>query len=294
MEENKTQAPPIAPEPEIGGLPPRKPFPTLGDLFAMLGIVLGAQVVLGVVMMVLAALMGDGPEVLTEDPQRLGGIMAIVYFCSMGLSLWGVVLYRNRRGGSGPIADFSTKGLNPVLLVWAFVLLLAVGVVLEPLFELLPAPSNTGMGRGLWTAVMLVVMAPVFEELICRGVVLGSLRTRYGVLTAWLGSSLFFAVLHLQPVLVINAFVVGLILGFIYLKTNSLWAVIILHAMNNAMAFAVMNTRFEQMNISELVGSRTLYVTLYVVAVVVAALSGYMTWRSLKQLNEAEKNRAEA
>lgn len=118
----------------------------------------------------------------------------------------------SRRGGS-----------IPALLLWGFVLICAAGVVLEPLLAQLPDLS-LNVGRGLWTLLMLVLFAPVLEELICRGLVLGTLRARYGVTLAWLVSALFFGVMHLQPVQVINAFVVGLILGYVYISTDSLWS----------------------------------------------------------------------
>ena len=79
-----------------------------------------------------------------------------------------------------------------------------------------------------------MIFAPIFEELICRGVVLGSLRGKFGVTTAWLVSSLFFGVLHGQPVQVINATVIGLVLGYVYLATDSLWSVMILHRPTSA------------------------------------------------------------
>lgn len=51
-------------------------------------------------------------------------------------------------------------------------LIFAVGVVLEPLLRLMPELSLE-VGRGFWTILSLVIFAPIFEELICRGVVLG-------------------------------------------------------------------------------------------------------------------------
>lgn len=139
----------------------------------------------------------------------------------------------------------SRPGLNPALLLWAFVLIFAVGVVLEPLLRLMPELSLE-VGRGFWTILSLVIFAPIFEELICRGVVLGSLRGKFGVTTAWLVSSLFFGVLHGQPVQVINATVIGLVLGYVYLATDSLWSVMILHALNNAVAYLALAIRARQ------------------------------------------------
>ena len=196
---------------------------------------------------------------------------------------------RRARGGSGPWARFSARGLNPALLLWAFVLMFAVGVVLEPLLRLMPELSLE-VGRGFWTILSLVIFAPIFEELICRGVVLGSLRGKFGVTTAWLVSSLFFGVLHGQPVQVINATVIGLVLGYVYLATDSLWSVMILHALNNAVAYLALATGHGNALLIDLVGSRTLYVLIYIAALALSAVSGYMMLRTLRRMKEAEKN----
>lgn len=224
-----------------------------------------------------------------DEAAALGKLMAALYFCSMSITLAGILYYRRARGGSGPWARFSVRGLNPALLLWAFVLIFAVGVVLEPLLTLLPELSLE-VGRGFWTILSLVVFAPVFEELICRGVVLSSLRMRYGVVTAWLVSSLFFGVLHGQPAQVIGASVIGLILGFVYLATDSMWSVMILHALNNAVAYLAMVTGHGNALLIELVESRTLYVLIYIAALALTAVSGYMMLRTLRRMKAGDKN----
>ena len=242
----------------------RRRFPTTGDLFAMLGIALGAQALVGLFGLLFSLFAGHGAN---------------------------YNYYRRVRGGRGRWARFSTRGLNPALLLWAFVMMCAVGVVLEPLLALLPE-LQINVGRGFWTILSLVLFAPVFEELICRGVVLGSLRSRYGVTIAWLVSSLFFGILHGQPVQVVNAFVVGLVLGYVYIATDSLWAAMILHALNNAVAYLMLVTGHANTLLIDLIPGRTLYVAVYVVALAVLVVSGYMMWRALRRMKEAEKNRA--
>lgn len=274
------------------GLPERK-FPTIGDLFAMLGVVLGAQVVIGLLGMLFLQFAVPGSDFKAMAPEALGRFNAVVYVVSMAAALGGLLYYRRARGGRGRWARFSTRGLNPALLLWGFVLICAAGVVLEPLLAQLPDLS-LNVGRGLWTLLMLVLFAPVLEELICRGLVLGTLRARYGVTLAWLVSALFFGVMHLQPVQVINAFVVGLILGYVYISTDSLWSVMILHAMNNAVAYLMMITGHANTLLIDLIHNRVVYVAVYVVAVALLIVSGRMMLLALRRIKEAEKNRAAA
>jgi len=267
----------------------RRKFPTVGDMLAMLGIALGAQIVVGTVAVVFMIFAGYGFDFKSLESEAMGKLMAVLYFGSMSLTLLGLLYYRRARGGRGTWARFSARGLNPALLLWAFVLIFAVGVVLEPLLRLLPELS-LNVGRGFWTILSLVVFAPVFEELICRGIVLGSLRDKFGVTTAWLVSSLFFGVLHGQPVQVISASVIGLVLGYVYLATDSLWSVMILHALNNAVAYLAMATGHGNALLIDMVGSGTLYVLIYIAALALSAVSGYMMVRTLRRMKETEKN----
>ena len=46
--------------------------------------------------------------------------------------------------------------------------------------------------------------------------------------------------IHFYPAAVVNAFVMGLLLGFIYIRSNSLYIVVILHAFNNALAMLLL------------------------------------------------------
>ncbi len=130
----------------------------------------------------------------------------------------------------------------------------------------------------------------MLEELLCRGVVLESLRARYGAATAWAVSSFFFGALHLQPVLVVNAFVIGLILGYIYIVADSLWATIILHALNNAVAYLLLLTGYGDATLAGLVGDRTIYWIVYAGAAAVTMLSAWMVWRTLRRLGGGRKN----
>lgn len=271
----------------------KKSFPSVGDLFALLGIAFAAQIVVGVAGILFAAFTEGGADLANWAPQAQGRYVAVTYFVSMALALAGMLRYRRARGGTGRVAQFSPRGLDPMLLLWSCVFMFAAGVVLEPALSLLPQPS-VDMGRGFWAAVTLIVFAPLFEEVMCRGLVLGAVRAKYGVVPAWLLSSLFFAVLHLQPLLVINAFVIGLILGFIYIATGSIWASILLHAANNAIAYALIAAGHGETMLIDLVGSRTWYVVIFIAAAAITVVSARMVWRALKRLKQAEKKPQEA
>ena len=82
----------------------------------------------------------------------------------------------------------------------------------------------------------------LLEELLMRGAVLGVLR-KFGDSFAIVASSLLFAFMHASLIQFPFAFLVGLILGFVTVKTNSIWPAVIIHAMNNfvSVVFSFLN-----------------------------------------------------
>ena len=234
MTEKKTEAPvqEPAPAPEAVGKiwKLQGKFPALADYLVFFGIFLLAQVVGAVTALLVGckwpdqALLASADETVSTAEQVLvGHFNAVSYFVAMTLTLVGFLFYRSRRRGPKIIAHFSSRGLNPVLLLWGVVFMLATSVVLEPLLSLLPEVPNA-YGRGAWAIVTVVVMAPLFEEVIFRGVLLESTRAKYGVMAAWLVSSAVFGIVHVHPTVAVNAFAIGLVLGFVYMRTDSLWS----------------------------------------------------------------------
>ncbi len=87
----------------------------------------------------------------------------------------------------------------------------------------------------LFTAV--VILAPIVEEFVFRGVFFNLLGKKKSALFALVVSSLFFGALHF--VTMVPTAVIGLALAFIYHKTGSLRLVILGHMFNNFFAFIV-------------------------------------------------------
>ncbi|HWE60936.1 MAG TPA: type II CAAX endopeptidase family protein [Chloroflexota bacterium] len=78
-----------------------------------------------------------------------------------------------------------------------------------------------------------LLLTPVIEELLFRGVLYQALRRRMPVGSAALISALIFAVMHGQLLLLIPFTVMGVILALIYERSGSLWPTILVHACNN-------------------------------------------------------------
>ena len=83
------------------------------------------------------------------------------------------------------------------------------------------------------TLILLAVAVPIIEELLFRGLILDSLSESYGSWASIFVSSVLFAILHIHPLSILNAFWGGMIYGYVRMRTNSLWPSIFLHSMWN-------------------------------------------------------------
>lgn len=83
--------------------------------------------------------------------------------------------------------------------------------------------------------IYVVIVAPIYEEIIFRGILLNRFAAKYGLNKAIILSSFIFGLLHFQYFLPL--FLVGIFLSLISVKTSSLNAAIFIHVFNNLLAF---------------------------------------------------------
>lgn len=89
---------------------------------------------------------------------------------------------------------------------------------------------------GVYGAILkVVIMAPIVEELIFRGVIMHGLMRNYSKVTAVVVSALMFALFHLNPWQFPATFILGLVLGTLMVRKRSIFLCIIGHAINNGL-----------------------------------------------------------
>ncbi|MHB8781008.1 MAG: CPBP family intramembrane glutamic endopeptidase, partial [Candidatus Geothermincolia bacterium] len=89
------------------------------------------------------------------------------------------------------------------------------------------------------TILVVVLIAPIVEEILFRGILYPALRKRSGIGAAVLASSVLFAVLHLNWIAFLPLTAVGVVLALLYEWRGSLVAPIVAHAVNNGIVMAV-------------------------------------------------------
>lgn len=91
---------------------------------------------------------------------------------------------------------------------------------------------------SLWGSVLaLVIVAPLTEELLFRGLILRGFLSHYTATKAVLASAMLFALVHLNPWQAPAALVLGLLLAWWFLRTRSLLPCLFGHALGNALPF---------------------------------------------------------
>lgn len=88
--------------------------------------------------------------------------------------------------------------------------------------------------NSFWGSLFaLSIVAPVTEELFFRGLVMHGFLSRYSVCNSVLVSSLLFGIIHLNPWQLISGVALGLLLGWWFVRTRSLWPCLAGHALAN-------------------------------------------------------------
>jgi membrane protease YdiL (CAAX protease family) len=129
-------------------------------------------------------------------------------------------------------------GLGCGLLIGAYLVILLHNLILLGLgidtqgesilrlIEMLESP--------VWFFLVGVVFAPFVEEIFFRSFLFQGFRQSYGWKRATLLSSAIFAAAHLDPASLIPTFVLGMVLAYLFHKSNSVWPGMILHFLVNA------------------------------------------------------------
>lgn len=199
---------------------------------------------------------GSSSSTLVESP--LGQFFYIL-LAELG-AVWIVIKVVKKRGlslariglGRRPQFNDVTKALIGFGIF--FILLIAVGVVLSWIFpELNDQKQDVGFNElkdstdRTLAFIALVILPPIGEEVLVRGYLYSGLRKHWKILPAMLATSLLFGAAHLQTgsgvdllwAAAANTFILSIVLVYLREKTGALYAGMLVHALNNFIAFGV-------------------------------------------------------
>lgn len=136
---------------------------------------------------------------------------------------------------------FRSAGWRPI--VFGTLVALAVSVAVTQ-FGVEPQGIREAMevarDPGFFLASLLVMagLAPLVEELVFRGLLYGWLAGVWGTVPAWLVSSACFAAAHVELSHILLVLPLGLWLGWLRRRTDSIWPSLVAHTINNGLAIA--------------------------------------------------------
>lgn len=192
-----------------------------------------------------------GESILTKG---LGLVLVVAYVWACGRKLRDIGFHSKAIGPSLLIAAVCLSGLFALSYAGQLIALLASGA--EASLALSAIDPKSGMEGGLLFALWLVLgnlINSAMEEGLFRGIMLPHFRVRHSIWKAILLQALLFAIWHLSwPVkhfiigrasvgeaameaasLFLSTGIGGIVYGYLYHKTDNLWAPCLAHAINN-------------------------------------------------------------
>jgi membrane protease YdiL (CAAX protease family) len=209
---------------------------------ALTGIAMACQLFLTVPLGVIDAVLehsGHAPLRLPQDPL----VMGLVNLLSFGVAIAvGLVINRLSPRGAFPLGRIEPLAwvAMPLLILGAAILLSEADNVFR---WLVPMPHFVAQllaelffpsGRLVSQFILLCMVAPLTEELLFRGIILRGLLGRFRPWQAVVLTAMLFAGMHLNPWQLVSAFVLGVLFGWFYLRTGSLWPCLVGHACYNS------------------------------------------------------------
>ena len=191
----------------------------------------------------------------SPDPMT-NGTLNLVYY-GIGVVFCLTVMYSFLRGGYDVLADAPVRCLGAMLMALlidyalsgaaALVLMLFETAAENPNNEQILSLAETESGTIKAVTIFLV---PIVEEVLFRGAVFGSIRSR-SRLWAFVVSAALFSAYHVWPYLtadmsnlvyLVQYIPISIVLAWVYERSGTIWTAIFFHMGINAMSFYVLNT----------------------------------------------------
>lgn len=170
-----------------------------------------------------------------------------------------IALLARRRLSWGSAFGFSGRGFpraagwGMVGLLAAMPLLLLCTLVYHLLLQALghqPSLQDVAFAisgeRVFWVRMyflaLAVVIAPLFEEILFRGIILPALARRFGVAVAVIAVSLLFALIHGHAPSMVTLFLLSVTLCVGYIGSGSLMTSVVMHSLFNAVTVGILMT----------------------------------------------------
>jgi len=194
---------------------------------------------------------------MPDEGRIMARVAVLVLFYAVQLA---VLAFFAHKRGTGLLAAFGLTRIRAsfgswlTAAGWVALLLVATrigawvwGVIAQAIGISAPSASEAGLAgvfgagtAGLALTIMLVVLvAPLVEEMLFRGVLLSAIGSRAGAGVALVGQAILFAAYHFSAWMFVPMLLLGLACGYLTQRRASLWPAVVLHGLFNAVPVAL-------------------------------------------------------
>jgi membrane protease YdiL (CAAX protease family) len=221
-----------------------------GVLYVAASIAVGfLAMMVALVAMIFAVVLVTGNMPSTTPGHPLLAASEVVFYVAGGWFAWRTL----RKTGLRPFRRLTGRDGRAILLGVAALFVARIGTAVELVltnhtkhvqsgFEHFDVtsktPSITDISVGL-ALLSFVIIGPLVEEIVFRGLLFGALAKNLGVLGSAVITALVFGAVHGDVVLFPTLVAIGFIAAVAYAGTGNLWVAVILHALNNSVGAIV-------------------------------------------------------
>lgn len=236
----------------------KKVLKAIGIILALIAIYYLAQLAVGLLIGIIQTIgifareivSGANPDVDRITQELMNGVGAstpliLLFAVIIALPSY-YLIYRKRK--QELMTFVSVRGIGFISIPVLILLGLSVNFIIEwllslaseidflaPIFERYEMLAQMITGGGFVMSLLTVgIIGPIFEEILFRGLIFGELRKITKVRTALFIQAVLFGVYHLNIIQSSYAFVIGILLGFVYYRSNSIVAPVLVHATINS------------------------------------------------------------
>jgi len=228
------------------GEPPVKRYPGVGQMVLLVIVAIGLQIATGATAFAIALVALGDVASATHQLRTAWVLVPVITFANCLTLALGLRGTRERARQFLRIRAFQ-PGLLPAVVLTCVGLPIVLSETDNCLMEMIEwmhgpellLPDQLDLTASpVGALILFVVVAPLTEEYLFRGLILRGLLTHYSRTRAVIFSAVAFAVLHLNIRQGFLALIVGLVFGWWYTRTRSVGPGMVAHAIFNGFAWS--------------------------------------------------------
>jgi uncharacterized protein len=248
-------------------------------------IYLGCQILAALLVMIPSVMI----SLIKEGKAESTGSLTLALSMFVGFLLMAFYLYK---AGYISRSKVTWSPVSVSYLFYSVIIVVASIIVIDFLMSAMPSLPNwledsfNLLQSGWFGIVCIAILGPILEELLFRGGITKVLLKKYTPTKAIILSALIFGIFHLNPVQMVGAGLMGLLLAWVYYKTASLIPCILMHIVNNSLS-VYLSFKYPDVDyIRDIVGDN--YSIVVAVAVVLFVIT-YLVMRKTSVANDWKK-----